>query len=136
MPFERKQLMQLASKMRFVSAQLEVLLGGELWLRSASHANEMAALLADGLERLDGAELVHPVEANGVFARLPPPSSSARGRAARRAPLLRLGRGARVVRLMCSWDTTPDDVEGLLSATERRWRPRPRAPGSAPARTS
>jgi threonine aldolase len=120
MPFNRKQLMQLASKMRFISAQFEVLLGGELWLHSASHANEMAALLADGLERIDGAEVVHPVESNGVFVQM------------RRSAIDALHAGLPgdhpfyvwdeerdVIRLMCSWDTTPGDVEGLLAAAGR-----------------
>lgn len=44
----RKLSMQLASKMRFVSVQLEALLAKDLWLRNARHANEMAQRLAEG----------------------------------------------------------------------------------------
>ena len=92
----RKQGMQLASKTRFISAQLEAMLGeGDLWRRTAEHANEMALRLASGVTRLDGVELDHPVEANGVFARVPRAGDRAAGaRAARRPPLLRLGGGA------------------------------------------
>lgn len=129
-PFARKQLMQLASKMRFISAQFEALLGGEdLWLRSARHANAMAALLADGVSSLEGAEIVHPVEANGVFVRLPKPVIDG---------LLEdlpgehpfyvwdaEGGERSVVRWMCSWDTTPEDVEGLVAAAGARLRARP-----------
>ena len=45
----RKLSMQLASKMRFVSVQLEALLAGDLWLRNARHANAMAQRLAEGV---------------------------------------------------------------------------------------
>ncbi|NED82897.1 threonine aldolase, partial [Streptomyces sp. SID11233] len=62
---------QLASKMRFVSAQFEALLADGLWLRSAAHANAMAQRLAAGVREIDGVEILYPVQANGVFARLP-----------------------------------------------------------------
>ena len=75
--FTRKQLLQLASKMRFVSAQFESLLDGELWLENARHANAMAARLAAAVEPVDGVEITHPVEANAVFARLPRPAIDA-----------------------------------------------------------
>ena len=120
-PFARKQLMQLASKMRFVSAQFEALLGpGELWRRSAAHANEMAARLGSGVEALDGVDLVHPVEANGVFARLPRPAiDRLLAELPGEHPFYVWDEAAGVVRWMCSWDTTTEDVDGLLAATER-----------------
>ncbi len=67
----RKMSMQLASKMRFVSVQFEALLAKDLWLRSARHANAMAQRLADGVRSVDGVEILYPVQANAVFARLP-----------------------------------------------------------------
>ena len=94
----RKQGMQLASKMRFLSAQFEALLGpDELWRRNAEAANAMAARLGAGVEAIDGVELLHPVQANGVFVRLAAPRHRpvATG-APRRAPLLHLGRGRRL----------------------------------------
>ena len=118
--FERKQLTQLASKMRFLSAQFEALLGGELWLRSAAHANAMAARLAAGVERIDGAEVVHPVEANGVFVALPQAAIDALlEQLPGEHPFYVWDEAQGVVRWMCSWDTQPDDVESLLAATER-----------------
>ncbi len=120
LPFERKQLTQLASKMRFLSAQFEVLLGGDLWLRNASHANEMAALLAQGVEKVPGTEVVHPVQSNGVFVRLPRPAIDALlADLPGDHPFYVWDEGEDVVRWMCSWDTTPEDVEGLLAATRR-----------------
>jgi threonine aldolase len=120
-PFARKQLMQLASKMRFVSAQFEALLGdGDLWLASARHANEMAALLSEGVAALDGAEIVHPVEANGVFVRLPKPAiETLLTELPGEHPFYIWDEedGERsVVRWMCSWDTTAEDIEMLLGA--------------------
>jgi threonine aldolase len=71
-PYLRKQQMQLASKMRFLAAQFIAMLDDELWRRNASHANEMARRLADGVHGLPGVEVRQPVEANAVFARLDP----------------------------------------------------------------
>ena len=70
--YVRKQSMQLASKMRFIAAQFSCLLTDELWYRNASHANAMARRLAEGVSRVEGVTLAYPVEANGVFAVLPP----------------------------------------------------------------
>lgn len=72
-PFFRKQGMQLISKMRFVSAQLIAMLESDLWRKNAGHANAMASRLAEEVRTIDGVELVAPVEANMVFARLPQP---------------------------------------------------------------
>lgn len=116
-PFARKQLMQLASKMRFLSAQFEALFANDLWLRSARHANAMATRLAEGMKGLEGAELVHPVESNGLFVRLP---NRAVGELLERLPgahpfyIWESGSERSVVRWMCSWDTTERDVEALL----------------------
>ena len=69
--YRRKRGGHLFSKMRFLSAQLDAYLTNDLWLRNARHANAMAARLADGLAALPGLALVHPVESNQVFLRLP-----------------------------------------------------------------
>src|SRR5215472_8067948 len=70
--FQRKQQMQLASKMRYLAAQFLGLLEDELWLRNAAHANLMAQRLTDGLRGVPGVELSQPVESNAVFASLRP----------------------------------------------------------------
>ncbi len=70
-PYLRKQLLQLSSKLRFVAAQFSALLHDGLWRANATHANAMAQLLAEGATVVPGVELVHPVQANAVFARLP-----------------------------------------------------------------
>jgi threonine aldolase len=70
--FIRKQGMQLASKMRFLAAQFDALLEGDLWLAGARHANAMARRLAAGVAGLSGVRITQPVEANAVFAVVPP----------------------------------------------------------------
>jgi len=69
--FRRMQAMQLASKMRFVAAQFDALLTDDLWLRSASHANDMATLLGRELAAIDGVRLTQKLEANEVFVNFP-----------------------------------------------------------------
>lgn len=118
--FVRKQLGQLASKMRFLSAQFEALLASDLWLRNASHANAMAARLAEAVRDLPGLEIVHPVEANGVFARLPRKAIAKLLAALPGEPPFHVwDEQADVVRWMCAWDTDPADVDEFAGAVER-----------------
>jgi threonine aldolase len=69
--FRRKRGGHLASKMRFVSAQLEAMLKDDLWRRSAAQANGVAGRIARALEQVPGIEMAAPVETNMVFARMP-----------------------------------------------------------------
>ena len=109
----RKQSLQLASKMRYLAAQFDALLSDELWRRCCAHANEMGALLRDGLRGLDGVHITTPVQTNAVFAVLPAGVVRALGDGFE-FPVWdqRLGE----MRWMCSWDTTADDVRALLDA--------------------
>lgn len=106
-PFVRKQLAQLPSKARFISAQLLALLEDDLWLELAGHANAMTARLAAALAGAPGLELDHPPTVNSLFPCLP--------RAAI-APLQRWcyfypwDEARAQVRWMTAWDTTDDDV--------------------------
>jgi threonine aldolase len=109
----RKMSMQLASKMRFVSVQLEALLARDLWLRNARHANEMAQRLAEGVRAVGGVEILHPVQSNAVFARLPHEVSR---RLQRRFRFYFWDEAAGDVRWMCSFDTTEDDVDAFVAA--------------------
>jgi threonine aldolase len=115
--FTRKQLGQLASKMRYLAAQFDALLRDDLWRRNAAQANAMAARLADAIAAIDGVELAHPVEANGVFANLPAPAiDRVRDALPAAMPFYVWDEGAGTIRLMCSWDTTAEDVDGLAQA--------------------
>ncbi|WP_324192368.1 low specificity L-threonine aldolase [Nocardia transvalensis] len=104
---------QLASKMRFLSVQFEALLGGDLWLRNALHANAMATRLARSAEALDGVRIARPVQANAVFAILPPDVTE---RLRHRHPFHVWDEDTGEVRLMCAFDTTPEDVDAFTSA--------------------
>ncbi|PQZ95799.1 threonine aldolase [Arthrobacter sp. MYb227] len=113
MKYLRKMNMQLASKMRFISAQLLALYGTELWLSSATHANTMAAKLSSAVALVPGVELVYPTEANGVFAALPNAAADA---LRERFRFYDWDRAAGQVRWMCSFDTTEADVEAFVVA--------------------
>jgi threonine aldolase len=111
----RKLSMQLASKMRFVSVQLEALLARDLWLRNARHANEMAQRLAEGVRAVHGVEIIHPVQSNGVFARLPHEVAE---RLQKRFRFYFWDETAGVVRWMCAFDTTEEDVDAFVAAVK------------------
>ena len=120
--FLRKLNMQLASKMRFVSAQLIALYEGDLWLRNAGHANAMAARLRTGIEAgladgtVRGVGFSQRTEVNGVFATLPD------GVADRLRESFRFydwDAARNEVRWMCSFDTSEDDIDAFLAAIAR-----------------
>jgi threonine aldolase len=115
--FTRKQLGQLASKMRFLAVQFDALFEDDLWRSNASHANAMARRLADAIAPIGGAEIAFPVEANGVFVNLPAAAIDRLREALPAAlPFYVWDEAAGTIRLMCSWDTTEEDVDGLASA--------------------
>jgi len=103
----RKQSMQLASKMRFIAAQFEALLTGDLWRRSAEHANRMARVLEKEISRIPGVRVVWKVEANGVFVQIPPHAIE---KIKRQYFFYVWIEEESIVRWMCSFDTTEDDI--------------------------
>jgi threonine aldolase len=108
-----KQGGQLASKMRFLSAPWLGMLQDGAWLRHARHANDMAQRLAAGLQKIPGVNIPFPVESNGVFVIIP---KAAEKKLHERGWHFYTG----VVtpdesRLMCSWDTTPGDVDEFVA---------------------
>jgi len=114
--FIRKQGMHLPSKMRFISAQFEALLSGDLWKRSATHSNRMARLLASELEKVPHIKLTQPVESNGVFAIIPKEY----------IPELQKSyffyvwdEAISEVRFMASFDTTEDDIQEFVDLVRR-----------------
>lgn len=111
--FQRKQQMQLASKMRYLAAQFVALLEDELWRRNAGHANAMAARLAEGVRDLPGVELRQAVDSNAVFAAL----DARHIRSLQRNWDFYLwGSGENVVRWMTAFDTTEADVDAFVAA--------------------
>lgn len=113
--FRRKQSGQLASKMRFVSAPWAGMLRDGAWLRHAAHANEMAAALERGLRDLPNIAITFPREANAVFALLPPAVVTHLHECGWQF-YTDVGPGG-AARLMCSWDTTREDVAAFLRDT-------------------
>ncbi|MGH3282688.1 MAG: threonine aldolase family protein [Trebonia sp.] len=113
MPFQRKQLLQLASKMRFLAAQFGGLLEDQIWLRNGAHSNLMAQRLAEGLGELPGVSVRQAVQSNAVFADLDP----------RIIGSLQPDWGFYVwdderntVRLMTAFNTMADDVDSFLAS--------------------
>lgn len=113
MLFLRKQSMQLASKMRFVSAQLIALLTDDLYLRNAGHANAMAQRLVEGVRDLPGLTVPLPVQANGVFPILPVEVSK---RLMEKFRFYFWDEATGQVRWMCSFDTTERDIDEFVEA--------------------
>src|SRR5439155_25662777 len=104
----RKQGMQLASKMRFIAAQMETLLTNDLWLTNAQHSNRMAKLLEKEVSQIAQVKIVYKVEANGVFAQIP---KHAIRKLQERYFFYVWNEQEAVVRWMCSFDTTEEDVK-------------------------
>ncbi len=119
----RKQGMQLHSKMRYIAAQFDRYLTGELWKKNARHANTMAKKMGKAIAQIPDLRLTREVQANGVFCIMPP----------NLIPILQKDYffhvwnedpdmtggteipGGKEVRLMCSWDTTDEDIGGFVS---------------------
>lgn len=111
--YKHKQVMQLASKTRFIAAQFGALLDKEHWRHAAAHSNRMASLLAEGLSSVPGIRLTKPSQANAVFAVMPPDL----------IPKLQAlthfyvwNELTHEVRLMCAWDTQEEEVLAFLKA--------------------
>jgi threonine aldolase len=107
-PYLRKTRLQLASKMRFISAQLEALLEADLWMENGRHANEVAQALLRAVAPLPDVSVAFPVETSAVFARVDPARIARLQRASFFWPW---DEHAGLVRWMCSWDSDPADVE-------------------------
>ncbi len=118
--YVHKQSMQLASKMRFFSAELLALFEGDLWRRNASQANAMAKRLEAEVSGV--VEIVQPVEANAVFARVPvdillPLQAKFRFYTWDASEATHAGHV--IVRWMTSWQTTEADVVSFAQAIKK-----------------
>ena len=111
--YVRKSSMQLASKMRFVSAQFDALLGTDLWLRNATHSNAMARRLEAAVQGIEGVAVRRPVQANAVFAVLPRPVTA---RLQKRFKFYTWDEATGEVRWMTTFDTTEDDIDTFAAA--------------------
>ena len=111
--YKHKQVMQLASKTRFIAAQFEAMLQNELWRKTATHANKMAELLCGALTKNRNVKITKPVQANAVFAEIPrhwyEPLQE-------HYPFYVWKESTHEVRLMCAWDTKEEDIKSFAAA--------------------
>lgn len=108
--YKHKQSMQLASKNRFIAAQFKAMLTNELWRKHANHANAMAQLLKQSIADIPGVQITKPVQANGVFAIHPEQWNE---KMWEQYPYYTWDERINEVRMMCSWDTTEEEVKGF-----------------------
>ena len=113
MKYRRKQMTQLASKMRFMAAQMICYLESGIWRRNAEHSNAMAQLLRSEVEKVEGVKIMYPVQVNSVFAQLP---TAVWHRLQERYFFYDWDEAADVVRWMCSFDTTEEDIHAFVNA--------------------
>ena len=115
-PFHRKGTGHMIAKHRFITAPFAKTLGDGSWLTHAAHANAMGRRLAQGLAAL-GCPPRYPAQANGVFVSFTEPQHAALAEAG--FGYYQFGDAAlNMSRLMCSFDTTPEDVDGFLRIVE------------------
>jgi threonine aldolase len=112
----RKQGMQLPSKMRYIAAQFEALLSGNLWKRSAEHSNRMAQLLALQLAKIPKIKITQPVESNGVFAVVPPKYIP---RLQKEYWFYVWNEEISEVRFMASFDTSEHDIQDFVKLVRK-----------------
>lgn len=114
--YRRKKSGHLISKMRFVSAQLDAYLADRRWLKHAERANMLAARLADGLRGVRDTEIVYPVEANTVFARVPDETAARLRKAgAQFYDWMPPTEGRTLIRLVVSFATPDEDVASFIA---------------------
>jgi threonine aldolase len=107
----RKQGMQLASKMRFISAQYIAYFSNDLWKKCAAHSNSMARLLYEKVKNIDGLKVTQPVQSNGVFIIIPHDVAASLSKEYFFYPWNEI---ASEYRWMTSWDTTVMDIENFV----------------------
>jgi threonine aldolase len=118
--YHRKQLLQLASKMRFLAAQVDALLEGDRWITTARHANAMAGRLGTALAGVAGVRVAYPVQSNGVFTEV---SGAVADRLLREWSIEVWSQSADgercVLRWMTAFDTTAEEVARLVAGINR-----------------
>lgn len=112
----RKQGMQLASKMRFISAQYLAYFRNDLWKKNAMHSNSMAGLLAEKIKGLNGIRITQQVQSNGVFVIIPRDVAE---KVSKEYFFYPWNEMTSEYRLMTSWDTTEEDIEGFVTLLEK-----------------
>jgi threonine aldolase len=111
--YKHKQIIQLASKTRFIAAQFEAMLENELWRKTATHANDMATMLRSALAQNAKVKITKPTQANAIFAEIPrdwyEPLQE-------HYPFYVWKDSTHEVRLMCAWDTKEEEISKFINA--------------------
>jgi threonine aldolase len=115
----RKQGMQLASKMRFISAQYIAYFKNDLWRRNAAQSNSMALILAEKMKGLKGIQITQAVQSNGVFAIIPKEIAEKVSKSYFFYPWNEI---TSEYRLMTSWDTTGEDIDNFVALLKKELR--------------
>ncbi|MBO7490757.1 MAG: low specificity L-threonine aldolase [Bacteroidales bacterium] len=113
MKYRRKQMSQLCSKMRFMAVQFEAYLTTGIWRRNAEHSNRMAQMLYAELQSVPQVKVMYPVQVNSVFAQLPRDVWTA---LQQDYFFYDWDEAENVVRWMCSFDTTEEDIKNFVAA--------------------
>lgn len=116
MKYRRKQMSQLCSKMRFIAAQYQAYFANDLWRRNAEHSNAMARRLYDSVKDMKGIKVMYKVEVNSVFVQMP---HDAWKRLQEMYFFYDWDEAKDVVRWMCSFDTTEQDIEDFVAALRK-----------------
>lgn len=114
--YRRKQATQLCSKMRFMAVQFEAYFHDELWRRNAQHSNRMAQLLYDKVKDIPFVRVMYPVQVNGVFVQMPRHIWT---ELQKQYFFYDWDMDNDVVRWLCSFDTTEDDINSFVEALKR-----------------
>jgi len=103
--------MQLASKMRFISAQYIGYFNNELWKKCATHSNAMARIMAGKLQQISEVKITQHVQSNGIFIIIP---AEVAERLRKSYFFYPWNEKTSEYRLMTSWDTTEEDIDGFV----------------------
>jgi len=112
----RKQGMQLASKMRFISAQFIAWFRDDLWKKCALHSNSMAGILAERLADISQVKITQKVESNGVFVIIPVETAE---KVRQEYFFYPWDEKTSEYRLMTSWDTTEEDIDQFVKLLKK-----------------
>jgi threonine aldolase len=113
----RKQGMQLASKMRFISAQYKAYFHNDLWKKCASHSNAMATIMSERLQQIKEVHITQPVQSNGIFIIIPHDVAE---RMRNHYFFYPWNEKTSEYRLMTSWDTTEEDIDGFIALLKKK----------------
>lgn len=114
--FYLKRSMQLASKQRFIAAQFKAILENDLWHRIATHTNRLAKKFGRDIANIASIEVLHPVESNAVFLKMP---GSLFQNMRQHANFYQWNEQKDEVRIMFSFDNSEDDIQSFMSQLKR-----------------